>query len=211
MRARVKPSVGTTLAALITPSIGDDVVLGFPSEEERLLRAARLGDREAAETLIERTYSTVYAVLYRMTGGNADLAADLTQETYQKAWQSIGRFEGRSKVSTWLFRIAYTTFVSHVRRGNHTQPLDEPVLDRLRDASVPADDMISQSEQSDRLRDAVLALPEDLRLTVTAHFWGELPVREIARMEKITTVAIRKRLHKAFGLLETVLAEGARP
>jgi DNA-directed RNA polymerase specialized sigma24 family protein len=50
-----------------------------------------------------------------------------------------------------------------------------------------------------------MKLPEDLRFTVTAHFWGGLPVKEIAQIEDITTVAIRKRLHRAFSLLETML------
>jgi DNA-directed RNA polymerase specialized sigma24 family protein len=52
-----------------------------------------------------------------------------------------------------------------------------------------------------------MKLPEDLRFTVTAHFWGGLPVKEIARIENITTVAIRKRLHKAFTILGSTLEE----
>jgi DNA-directed RNA polymerase specialized sigma24 family protein len=56
----------------------------------------------------------------------------------------------------------------------------------------------------------VLSLSDDLRLTVTAHFWGELPVREIAELEKVTTVAIRKRLERAYRLLEKELARDAR-
>ena len=60
------------------------------------------------------------------------------------------------------------------------------------------------------MRAAVLTLPDDLRFTVTAHFWGGLAVKEIARIEDITTVAIRKRLHKAFGMLESSLDEESR-
>ena len=56
----------------------------------------------------------------------------------------------------------------------------------------------------------VLQLPDDLRFTVTAHFWGGLAVKEIAKIEEITTVAIRKRLHKAFSILETMLHEEVR-
>ena len=57
------------------------------------------------------------------------------------------------------------------------------------------------------LRRAVLALPESLRFTVTARFWGELPVREIARHEGVTSVAVRKRLRKAMGMLAATLQE----
>ena len=55
------------------------------------------------------------------------------------------------------------------------------------------------------LRPRVLQLPDDLRFTVTAHFWGGLAVKEIAEIEEITTVAIRKRLHRAFTILESLL------
>ena len=55
-----------------------------------------------------------------------------------------------------------------------------------------------------------MKLPEDLRFTVTAHFWGGLPVKEIACIEEITTVAIRKRLHKAFTMIEAMLDEEVR-
>jgi DNA-directed RNA polymerase specialized sigma24 family protein len=49
-----------------------------------------------------------------------------------------------------------------------------------------------------------------MRFTVTAHFWGGLPVKEIAQIEEITTVAIRKRLHRAFSILESMLDEEVR-
>ena len=52
-----------------------------------------------------------------------------------------------------------------------------------------------------------MSYSRSLRFTVTAHFWGGLAVKEIAKIEEITTVAIRKRLHKAFSLLETSLEE----
>jgi DNA-directed RNA polymerase specialized sigma24 family protein len=59
----------------------------------------------------------------------------------------------------------------------------------------------------DRLRRAVLALPDDLRYTVTALFWGDLPVKEVARHEGVTPVAIRKRLKRALAALALALEE----
>src|ERR1051325_1257327 len=92
----------------------DDVAAPF-GEERRLLAAIRAGDRLAAEERRERTYSGDFASLYRLCGGS-DLAADLTQETYQKAWAALPGFDGRSQLFTWLYRIAYTTFLNYVRR-----------------------------------------------------------------------------------------------
>lgn len=179
------------------------------SEERRLLAAIRGGDRSAAEEIVERTYSAVYASLFRLCG-DGDLAADLTQETYQKAWAALSTFDGRSQLFTWLYRIAYTTFLNYVRRPRRMTSLDAPETPEMPDGAPSADEVLSEREEGERLRAAVLQLPEDLRFTVTAHFWGGLAVKEIARIEEITTVAIRKRLHKAFSLLEGVLGEVER-
>lgn len=173
-------------------------------EEGRLLAAIRGGDRSAAEELVERTYSAVYASLFRMCG-DGDLAADLTQETYRKAWEALAGFDGRSQFFTWLYRIAYTTFLNHIRRPRRITSLDEAAGAEMRDESPMADQVLSDREEGERLHAAVLALPEDLRFTVTAHFWGGLAVKEIARIENITGVAIRKRLRKAFSILESAL------
>jgi RNA polymerase sigma-70 factor (ECF subfamily) len=179
------------------------------SDERALLAAIRQGDTAAAEQLVEQTYSAVFASVYRLCG-DRELAADLTQETYQKAWGALPRFDGRSQLFTWLYRIAYTTFLNHVRRPRRMTSLDEPDAIEVRDQRPRADDVLAENEEAEHLRKAVMQLPEDMRFTVTAHFWGGLPVKEIAQIEGITTVAIRKRLHRAFSILETMLGEEVR-
>jgi RNA polymerase sigma-70 factor (ECF subfamily) len=176
------------------------------SEEHQLLDAIRSGDRSAAEEMVERTYSAVFASLFRLCA-DSDLAADLTQETYQKAWAALPKFDGRSQLFTWLYRIAYTTFLNHIRRPRRVLSMDDEKVPDVSDGAPTAEQMLAADEESKRLRAAVLRLPEDLRFTVTAHFWGGLAVKEIARIEDITSVAIRKRLHKAFSLLEAILDE----
>lgn len=176
-------------------------------DERSLLEAIRGGDRNAAEELVDRTYSAVYASLYRMCG-DADRASDLTQETYRKAWEALSRFDGRSQLFTWLYRIAYTTFLNSIRRPRPVMPLDD--APEISDTAPGADDALGDREEAARLRRAVIRLPDDLRLTVTAHFWGGLAVEEVARMEKITGAAVRKRLRKAFSILESLLDEEIR-
>jgi RNA polymerase sigma-70 factor (ECF subfamily) len=180
---------------------------GPGGRESELIAAYRRGDRSAAEALVERTYSAVYAALFRLTGGDRDLAADLTQDTYRRAWQALPRFQGRSRLATWLYRIAYTTFLNHVRRP---RPVDLPVDEGASELPEPGpgpEQNAAAATSGARLRAAVLGLPEDLRFTVTARFWGEQPVREIAQSEGVSSVAIRKRLKKALGLLAETLRE----
>lgn len=178
-------------------------------EEGRLLAALAAGDRQAADRLVEQTYRGVYALLRRLCG-DPDLAADLTQETYRKAWDALPGFDRRARFSTWLFRIAYTTFLNHLRRPRRLVPLEEKHEAAVPDPAPAADEVLGREVAGDHLRRAVLALPEDLRYTVTALFWGELPVKEVARQAGITAVAIRKRLKKALRMLALTLEEETR-
>ncbi len=179
------------------------------SEDRGLVEAATAGDREAAEALAEATYRQVYGALYRLCGADQDLAADLTQETYRRAWKSLASFRGKAKISTWLYRIAYTTFLNHIRRPRPLLPFEEGAQEKLEASGPSQEEALDHRMESERLRRAVMELPEKLRFTVTSRFWGELPMREIARLEGITAVAVSKRLKKAMRLLELALEEEA--
>jgi RNA polymerase sigma-70 factor (ECF subfamily) len=173
-------------------------------DEAELLADLRRGDRDAAEILVELTYPLIYRSLVRLCA-DGDAAADLTQETYARAWRALDQFDGRSRFSTWLYRIAYTTFLNHVRRPQRFVALDDETVPPESSPVLDDDPLIRLDGL--RLRRAVLALPEDLRFAVTAHFWGEVPVREIAQQEGLSGMAIRKRLRRAMARLRAELGE----
>ncbi len=180
----------------------------MPASDESALAAALLrGDRTAAEELVARTYRLIFAALYRLCG-DRDLAADLTQETYRKAWSSLASFSGRAQFSTWLYRIAYTTFLNQVRRPLRLLSLEEAPPGREPGDPAPAEDVrLADEAEAERLRRAVVGLPDELRFTVTARFWRGLSVAEIAALEEISTVAVRKRLKRACQILALALEE----
>jgi len=175
-----------------------------PHDPEALWPLAARGDREAAERLAACTYRTVFAALVKLSG-DPDLAADLTQETYRKAWAALPRFRGGSAFASWLYRIAYTTYLNHVRRPARIVPLDPGKAARLSHPDPLPIDTLRRGEEEAEVRRAMLALPDDLAFAVTARYWGEVPVSEIARVQGVSTVAVRKRLKKALGLLATAL------
>lgn len=171
------------------------------NDEQTLLAALAENDREAAAEIVDHTYHAVHAQLYRLTGGDAELAADLTQETYRRAWSALPGFDGRSRLATWLYRIAYNTFLNHVRRPQRLVPLEEGHVRVATDPNPGADEKVERQDEARHLWRAVLALPEALRFAVTARYWGEIPVREIAQAEGVTQPAVRKRLKKALRIL----------
>jgi RNA polymerase sigma-70 factor (ECF subfamily) len=197
--------MGVCAAAMLGKIQEDDANAPAPAAESALLAAMAAGDRAAAERLVERSYRGVYAFLRRLCG-DPDLAADLTQETYRKAWDALAGFDGRAQFSTWLCRIAYHVFLNHLRRPRRLVPLDERV-EVAADPAPAADEALGQAVEGERLRRAVLMLPEEQRFTVTALYWGERTVREIALDQGVSGVAIRKRLKRALGALARLLAE----
>jgi RNA polymerase sigma-70 factor (ECF subfamily) len=173
-------------------------------DERALLRSLLNGDREAAEAMVDRTFRGVYACLFQFCG-DADLAADLAQEAYRKAWEALPGFDGRARLSTWLHRIAYTTFLNHRRAAGRWRPLEE-AGDLPDPASAPGE-ALDRNDRAERLRAAVGRLPEPLRATLAARYWAGLSAGEIARAEGVTAVAVRKRLKRAFGMLSRALEE----
>lgn len=174
-------------------------------DEAALLDALGRGERVAAAELVERSYRPVWAALHRLTGGNHELAADLTQEAFRRAWAGLSGFNRRARFSTWLYRIAYNAFLNHQRRPKLVVPMEEEHAATSRDPSPGQEQALLEGERAERLRRAVLDLPEPLRLVVTARYWGELPVPEIARMEGISEVGVRKRLKRAIEVLGEAL------
>ncbi len=177
--------------------------------EGDLVAAAMAGDRAAAGKLVEQTYRGVYGLLRRLCG-DAELAADLTQETYRKAWSALPGFNGRSQFSTWLCRIAYNTYLNHLRRPRRLVPLEERHEAAVTDPGVAADEAVAQTVAGERLRRAVAGLPEELRFTVVSLYWGERSVVEVARAAGVSGVAVRKRLKRALQALGRVLGEEGR-
>ncbi len=192
-----------SIGALPDPTPAADPAKSHDSAEA-LWPLAVEGDRAAAERLAACTYQTVFAALVKLSG-DPDLAADLTQETYRKAWAALPSFRGGSAFSSWLYRIAYTTYLNHVRRPALIVPLDEGKARRLSSTDPPPHETLRRKEKESQVRRAMLTLPDELAFAVTARYWGEVPVREIAQVQGISSVAVRKRLKKALRLLAAAL------
>jgi len=168
-----------------------------PSEETALLANLADGDRAAAEALSTAPTGTS-TPCYAGSPATPTSRPTSRQETYRRAWTAIGSFDGRSQFGTWLYRIATNTFLNHVRRPRPLVPLDDELGATLPDGAPRQDDEAIQAQTQERLRKAVLGLPEELRFTVAARYWAEAPVAEIAKADGISEVAVRKRLKHAF-------------
>ncbi len=126
----------------------------------------------------EEYFSTVQNYLLFLTGGNHDLAEELTQETFYRAVKNIHRFEGKSKISTWLCQIAKYTFYQYLekKKRRHEVPLEE-AFDIAYGEEV--EQAYIQNETKKEFYEKIASLNDAMREVLMLRLSGELSFREI--------------------------------
>jgi RNA polymerase sigma-70 factor (ECF subfamily) len=185
--------------------VADDVA--FQSEPE-LVEGLRAGEPAAYRRLVELHSSNVYNVALKLLGDEQE-AEDVLQETFLNAFRAIDRFEGRSRLATWLYRIAYNASLMRLRkRGQMTTfSLDRPLGEQdesewkvsrhLVDWSSVPDDQLLTAEAREEMDRAIAELPESLRSTFVLRDIQGLSGAETAEIQGITVQAVKNRLHRA--------------
>ena len=89
-------------------------------QDNILLESAQKGDREAFRKLVDENSRRLYSLAWRIVG-NKQLAEDVVQESFIKAYKQLSHFDGRSTVSTWLYRITTNTAIDMKRKMTRQQ------------------------------------------------------------------------------------------
>ena len=147
------------------------------AEVDRLVAAAREGDRAAFDELVRRTYVDTYTLAMRITANEED-ARDVVQESYLRAWKGIKRFRGDAQFSTWMYRITANAAATLVqkrrrRRAESLDMVEEPI-----DTSFEGHPEAAAESLPPKLRSIVVlkdvyglshdAIAEDLGISVAA-------------------------------------------
>jgi RNA polymerase sigma-70 factor, ECF subfamily len=184
-----------------------------PSESE-LLSAAQAGDRRAFSRLVRLHQRRVYACAVQMLGDGGD-ADDAVQETFLRAWRAIERFDGRSQLSTWLYRVCVNVCLNHLRRRKRNDASDvadprlpEPSADPTQGTTDPGH-AFEASQLSRRIATALEGLSESLRTTVVLVLVHGMPQKEAAQVLGCSEGTIAWRIHEARRRLRLALAEDA--
>jgi RNA polymerase sigma-70 factor (ECF subfamily) len=166
-----------------------------------LCRRAKKADKNAASELLTIYYADIYSYLRRLCGSRHD-AEDLTQQTFLKAWSSLSSFAGRSKFSTWLYRIAHNTFLDWLRKNNvGTQSHSEQWWQECIDQNPGPFANLAERQMALRLYEVVDELDEDKKHVVHLHYYQGLSLRETAKVLDIATSTIKNRLRGVFKAL----------
>lgn len=191
--------------------------------EERVLiaRAALTGDGQAFGRLVHEYQGTVRRLLCSLAGGDKATADDLAQETFIRAWQSIGSFRQLSSFATWLHRIAYRLWLDHCKSATarrETVSLDDgwqsddpdgalmPTL-AAAERSLQADlhDELQARDRAYLVRQAMLRLSETERTCLTLFYLEDMSTRRIATLTGIAESTVRCHLSRGRARLRAIL------
>ena len=157
------------------------------------------GDQEAFRLIFERYSRPVIGFIYDMVS-NRELAEELAQETFVRAFRGIQGMNRETKLSTWLFGIARNVARESLRarlRANRQIDLeDESVMDLSDNKPVPVDRLLSK-ELNELIRRALEALDEDKRLVFTLKVFHQCSYEEIAEITGFSIAKLKTDLHRA--------------
>lgn len=179
-----------------------------------VVHRVQAGDVAAFDALILKYRERLFGIIYNMTSNRED-AADLTQDAFIKAFQSIHRFGGQSSFFTWLYRIAVNSALSHLRKArlrsffslermDTDEPVAKEVIEALTDkAGVDRDTYVRELQE--KLNDAMQKLSIKHRTVVTLFEIDGLSHQQIAEVMDCSVGTVRSRLHYAKQLLQSEL------
>jgi len=175
------------------------------SDEWGLITRTIAGDRLAARTLYDLHARRVHRIVFRICG-DEELARDLTQDAFVKAFGQLAGFRGEAAFSTWLHRIAVTVALNAMRSVKRLRAREESLEDEDRHAAPMRE---AEPDLKDRLRSSIDALPEALRLTVVLHDVEGYTHSEIGAMLGVAEGTSKARLFEARAKLRIALADFA--
>ncbi|MBF0626893.1 MAG: RNA polymerase sigma factor RpoE [Magnetococcales bacterium] len=172
-------------------------------EADRFLVAhAQKGDHKAFEVLVRRYQGRVASAISRLVS-DPDKVLDLTQETFIKAYRALAKFRGESAFYTWLYRIAVNTGKNHLLSRERGLPMSDEELEdsermapQLRNHETP-ERLMLREEMMSNLRQAIEALPEQMRRAIQMRDVEGHSYEEIAKALQCPIGTVRSRIYRS--------------
>lgn len=173
-------------------------------QETQIVRRVLEGDVNAFEDLVTEHEKGVYAIAQRMTG-NAEDAADMTQETFIKAYNSLSSFRGDSKFSVWLYRIATNVCLDFLRSRSRKPTVSLSVEDDdgeetqmdIADESQSPEQLLERGLTRDAVRRGLKSLSPEYRQILLLREIQGLSYEEIAEALALEVGTVKSRIFRA--------------
>lgn len=192
--------------------LGAKVLSQVDPAESALVERARRQDLEAFGKIVDAYQNRVFGFVRRMVR-DADEAADLSQEVFIRAFQSFSRFDGRSSLRTWLFRIAYNLCIDRARKLSRAPSEysfeaagDEEQAYEVPDSRWDPETIVMDDELAKVVDEGISTMSEKLRGVLMLHDRDDLAYDEIASILGVPVGTVKSRLFLARAHLQGVVS-----
>jgi RNA polymerase sigma factor (sigma-70 family) len=181
----------------------------LPLDDDKLIEKALKGDQMAYRGLVEKHQGSVYHVIFRIVR-DKELASDLVQDTFMKAFSSLKTYRSEFRFSTWLYKIAANASIDFIRKKRiKALSLDNPIntedgqvtIDIPDNRHHPEEEMVRR-ERASSIDEAIGALPNKYRQVIIARHQEEKSYEEIADELGVPVGTIKARIFRARELLK---------
>lgn len=166
-------------------------------DDHTCIQKIQKGDNSAFAILVDRYKDMVYTIVKKIVRSHEE-TEEISQDVFLKAFHSLDSFKGKSKFSTWLYRIAYNAAITQTRKKKiEMGALDEQVMENYTHDDVNEDIYTLDTQQQKQLIDHVLAqLPEKEYLIITFYYKEECSIGEIAEITGLSESNVKVKLHR---------------
>jgi RNA polymerase sigma-70 factor (ECF subfamily) len=170
-------------------------------KDDELVKLVKAGEVEPFDELVRRHQIKIHDLCYKMVR-NYDDARDLAQETFLKAYRKINKFDGRSKFTTWLYRVAVNTCLNFIKKRRPTEEIFEEMAGSSKDD--PAQ-IYRKKRLHDVILQAVTKLPKVQKAVFTLRTLEDLSYQEVSTILKKPVSTIKVNHHLAVKNLRNYL------
>ncbi len=170
------------------------------------------GDTNAFTVLVDRYKDLVFTLALRMVK-NREEAEEVSQDTFIKVYNSLNRFKGDSKFSTWIYRVAYNTCLDRLKKNNrqeYTVAIDEYTEHQVKTLENALDALEEQEKQL-AIKKCLEMLPSEDSFILTLYYFEELSLDEISKITGLKPNNVKVKLFRSQKKLATILKQHLEP
>ncbi len=170
------------------------------------------GDTNAFTVLVDRYKDLVFTLALRMVK-NREEAEEVSQDTFIKVYNSLNRFKGDSKFSTWIYRVAYNTCLDRLKknkRQEYTVAIDEYTEHQVKTLENALDALEEQEKQL-AIKKCLEMLPSEDSFILTLYYFEELSLDEISKITGLKPNNVKVKLFRSRKKLATILKQHLEP
>ena len=181
------------------------------NSEKSLINLVKKGDKKAYEVLVLQYQDRLVFSVYKFLK-DYELAQDIAQEAFVKAFKNIEKFRGDSSFYTWIYRIAINTAKNFLSsKSRKSEIYDDEIMElKLSESAVTSENpenILEAEELRSLMMDAIQGLPDDIRTTLSLREFDGLSYEQIAEVQNCPIGTVRSRIHKGREILDKTFSK----